>query len=47
LVSLTAPLLAVMRPLNRQLAYSDATRAHFGHREHPDRSMLNAQIGAS
>jgi hypothetical protein len=25
LVSLTAPLLAVMRPLNRQLAYSDAT----------------------
>ena len=24
-----------------------ATRAHFGHREHPDRSMMNAQIGAS
>ena len=21
--------------------------AHFGHREHPDRSMVNAQIGAS
>jgi hypothetical protein len=20
--------------------------AHFGHREHPDRSMVNAQIGA-
>ena len=28
LVSLTAPLLAVMRPLNQQLAYSDATIEH-------------------
>jgi hypothetical protein len=24
-----------------------ANCAHFGHREHPDRSIMNAQIGAS
>jgi hypothetical protein len=28
LLSLIAPLLAVMRPLNRRLAYSDATIEH-------------------
>jgi hypothetical protein len=28
----------------RERGFSDA---HFGHREHPDRSIMNAQIGAS